>query len=74
MPPCSQDPENLCPQGWQCQDVKDDKGVSHGKVCIRFCYKEVMGGCAMGNPPEKTPETAETAEEAPVSEGAIPDA
>lgn len=62
MPPCSPDPENPCPQGWQCQEVKDDKGISHGKVCIRFCYREVAGGCAIGQP--KPPESAE---------GTIPD-
>ncbi len=50
MPPCGSDPDNPCPQGWQCEDVKDDKGVSQGKVCVRFCYVEVKGGCAMGQP------------------------
>ncbi len=52
MPPCGPDPKNPCPQGWQCQDVKDDKGVSQGKVCIRFCYQKVAGGCAMGDAPD----------------------
>jgi hypothetical protein len=52
MPPCGPDKENPCPQGWQCQDVKDDKGVSQGKVCVRFCYQKVAGGCAMGDAPD----------------------
>ena len=52
MPPCGSDSKNPCPQGWQCQDVKDDKGVSQGKKCIRFCYQKVSGGCAMGDAPD----------------------
>ena len=35
---CGSDPGGPCPQGYQCMDVKDDKGVSQGKVCIRPCY------------------------------------
>ena len=59
MPPCDQDPDNPCPQGWQCQEIKDDKGTSYGKKCIRFCYQEVKGGCAIGQPQAKdaTPPT-----------------
>jgi hypothetical protein len=62
MPPCSADPENPCPANWQCVEVKDDQGTSHGKKCIRHCYQEVMGGCAIGGggapKPEPSPETA----------------
>lgn len=46
MPPCGPDPENPCPQGWQCQEIKDDQGKSYGKKCIRFCYHKVEG-CAI---------------------------
>lgn len=35
---CGTDPGGPCPQGYQCTDIKDDKGVSQGKVCIRPCY------------------------------------
>lgn len=67
MPPCSQDPENPCPQGWQCQEIKDDQGKSYGKKCIRFCYQEVKGGCAIGQPsdfPDTAPDAAGTTETA----------
>lgn len=60
MPPCNlADPENECPQGWQCQEVQDGQGGSMGKKCIRFCYHEIEG-CAIGNPtnPETSPEVA----------------
>lgn len=59
MPPCSEDPENPCPQGWQCQEIKDTQGNSYGKKCIRFCYHKIEG-CAIGNPPEPevSPETS----------------
>jgi hypothetical protein len=43
MPPCGPDPENPCPQGWQCQEIKDDQGKSYGKKCIRFCYVNPVG-------------------------------
>jgi hypothetical protein len=52
MPPCDPDPENECPQGWQCQEIKDGNGKSYGKKCIRACYKKVAGGCAMGDAPD----------------------
>ncbi len=55
MPPCGPDEKNPCPQGWQCQDIKDDKGQSKGKKCIRFCYQKVTGGCAMGDAPDNPP-------------------
>ncbi len=42
MPPCSDDPKNACPQGWQCEEIQDTTGSSHGKKCIRFCYVEVQ--------------------------------
>ena len=32
MPPCGPDPDNPCPQGWQCEDVKDDKGAERGRI------------------------------------------
>ncbi len=35
---CGNDPGGPCPQGWQCKDIKDDKGGSQGKVCVRPCY------------------------------------
>lgn len=55
MPPCSADPENPCPQGWQCREIQDQNGVPQGKVCIRFCYQKVAGGCAMGDAPDQPP-------------------
>ncbi len=63
MPPCGPDPENPCPQGWECTEIKDDQGKSYGKKCIRFCYHKIEG-CAIGNPPEPepSPETATTAD------------
>jgi hypothetical protein len=62
MPPCGADPDNPCPKGWQCQEIKDDQGKSYGKKCIRFCYN-VIESCAMGGgtkPAEPSPETAST--------------
>lgn len=35
---CGSDPAGACPQGWQCKDIKDDKGNSQGKLCLRPCY------------------------------------
>ena len=37
---CSSDAGGPCPQGWACQDIKDDKGVSQGKLCLRQCYNQ----------------------------------
>lgn len=51
MPPCGPDPENPCPQGWECEEIKDNQGKSYGKKCIRFCFHKIEG-CAIGNPPE----------------------
>lgn len=57
MPPCSADPENRCPQGWQCQDIKDSNGKSYGEKCVRFCFRKVQGGCAMGDAPDPADDT-----------------
>ena len=36
---CDQtDPDNVCPQGWQCQEVEDQDGNKQ-KECVRTCYK-----------------------------------
>lgn len=35
---CSADAGGPCPQGWACQEIKDDKGASQGKLCMRPCY------------------------------------
>ncbi len=32
------DPDNVCPQGWQCQELEDQDGVKR-KMCARTCYK-----------------------------------
>lgn len=58
LPPCGPDPENPCPQGWQCIEVKDTQGKSYGKKCFRYCYHYIEG-CAIGNPPQPdaSPET-----------------
>jgi hypothetical protein len=40
---CSDDAGGPCPQGYQCQDIKDDKGASQGKLCIRPCYVQPIG-------------------------------
>ena len=34
---CSDDPKNLCPQGYQCQEIKDDTGATQGTICGRDC-------------------------------------
>ncbi|HNU69919.1 MAG TPA: hypothetical protein PKH54_09150 [Myxococcota bacterium] len=64
MPPCSSDPDNLCPQGWQCQEVKNQDGSPAGKVCVRHCYQKVAGGCAMGDAPDPQPADGTTSETA----------
>jgi hypothetical protein len=33
-------PGGPCPQGWACKELKDDKGASQGKFCLRPCYSE----------------------------------
>jgi hypothetical protein len=35
--PCTTDATGPCPQGYGCQEVKDDKGVVQAKLCIRQC-------------------------------------
>lgn len=35
--PCSESATGPCPQGYGCQEVKDDKGVVQSKVCFRQC-------------------------------------
>ncbi|MBM4387784.1 MAG: hypothetical protein FJ088_08600 [Deltaproteobacteria bacterium] len=42
-PPCYPDPENECPQGYECNEIKDDQGKSYGKKCLRFCYQKPVG-------------------------------
>jgi len=37
---CGTDPGGPCPQGWACQELKDDKGASQGKYCLRQCYQK----------------------------------
>jgi hypothetical protein len=32
------DPDNVCPQGWQCQELEDQDGKKQ-KMCARTCYK-----------------------------------
>ncbi len=51
-PPCASDPDNPCPQGWQCNEIKNQDGSQAGKACIRACYQKVAGGCAMGDAPD----------------------
>ncbi len=34
---CGADPNNACPQGYACQEVKDDKGTVQGRICFRDC-------------------------------------
>jgi len=45
---CSDDPAGPCPQGWACQELKDDQGASQGKYCLRQCYQTPVqpGGTA----------------------------
>ncbi len=71
MPPCSEDKENECPQGWQCQEIKNSDGSTNGRKCVRHCYKKVAGGCAMGDAPDPVVSdttTAEVADNATVSD------
>lgn len=35
---CGSDPAGPCPSGWKCEELKDDKGASQGKFCLRPCY------------------------------------
>ncbi len=35
--PCSTDPTGQCPEGYGCQDVKDQNGAVTGQVCFRQC-------------------------------------
>ncbi len=53
-PPCSSDTDNLCPQGWQCSEIKNQDGSLAGKACVRACYQKVAGGCATGDAPDDT--------------------
>lgn len=37
---CSTAASGPCPQGYGCQELKDDQGASQGKYCLRECWKE----------------------------------
>lgn len=45
---CSEAPEGPCPQGFDCQEVKDQDGKLVGKYCLRECWKSPY-------PDDKTP-------------------
>lgn len=40
---CGNDPAGACPQGWGCMELKDDKGTSQGKYCLRQCWSKPVG-------------------------------
>ena len=40
---CTESATGPCPQGWACQELKDDKGASKGKYCLRPCYSKPVG-------------------------------
>lgn len=40
---CGPDPENPCPSGYQCTELKDQDGNVQGKVCHRACYQTPVG-------------------------------
>lgn len=42
-PPCFPDPENQCPQGYECAKIKDEKGNLVGEVCFRDCTIKPVG-------------------------------
>jgi len=35
---CQDDPDNRCPQGYQCVELKDQDGKPAGEVCFRDCF------------------------------------
>jgi hypothetical protein len=43
FPTCYADPDNPCPQGYQCVDLVDENGQPQGQVCARTCYEEPVG-------------------------------
>ena len=39
FPACGPDKANACPQGWACDEIKDQDGKVQGEVCARDCSK-----------------------------------
>ena len=37
FPACGPDKANACPQGYACEELKDDKGAVQGEICFRDC-------------------------------------